>query len=47
MLRYERELAAMQRRIDRLMEDGVPVAQIAPLLAEKHALDVRVDTMKG
>lgn len=47
MLRYERERAAVQRRIDRLMEDGVPVAQIAPLLAEKHALDVRVDTMKG
>ncbi|MCU0255300.1 MAG: DNA primase [Vicinamibacterales bacterium] len=47
MLRYERERAAVQRRIDLLMEDGVPVAQLAPLLAEKHALDVRVDTMKG
>ena len=47
MLRYERERAALQRQIDRLMEDGVPFVELAPLLAEKHALDTRLDTMKG
>ena len=47
MLRVERERAAVQRQIDQMMEGGAPVAQLAPLLAAKHALDVRVDAMKG